>query len=162
MERQSIRHISHSYLVFSPAVQREAAIALVAAAISSGIFNDLGSGSNVDVCVITKEKTDMYRGYEKPNERGVKEQKYGFDKGTTPWTREQIRDMIVREGEHLSQAISCLCGVLTGLFPSRQTFSKWAKQRSLQLIRWTPVRHREGMYWRQSGFKNIFVAIVLQ
>jgi hypothetical protein len=54
------------------------------------------------VCVITKEKTDMYRGYEKPNERGVKEQKYNFDKGTTPWTKEQIRDMIVREGKFRS------------------------------------------------------------
>ncbi|UZJ54414.1 hypothetical protein CBS101457_003734 [Exobasidium rhododendri] len=78
-------------------MEREAAISLVASAISAGIFNDLGSGSNVDVCVITKEKTDMYRGYEKPNERAVKEQKYGFDKGTTPWTKEQIRDMIIRE-----------------------------------------------------------------
>lgn len=35
-------------------VQREEAIDLVAAAIKAGIFNDLGSGSNVDVCVITK------------------------------------------------------------------------------------------------------------
>lgn len=41
----------------------------------------------------------MYRGYEKPNERGVKEQRYNFDKGTTPWTKEAIREMIVREGE---------------------------------------------------------------
>ena len=29
-------------------------MALVAAAICSGIFNDLGSGSNVDLCIITK------------------------------------------------------------------------------------------------------------
>ena len=40
----------------------------------------------------------MYRNLEKPNERGVKEQKYGFSKGTTPWTKERIREMIVREG----------------------------------------------------------------
>jgi hypothetical protein len=26
----------------------------VAQAISAGVFNDLGSGSNVDICVITK------------------------------------------------------------------------------------------------------------
>ena len=94
-------------LLIDSSLQRESAIALVAAAISSGIFNDLGSGSNVDVCVITKEKTDMYRGYEKPNERGVKEQKYNFDKGTTPWTKEQIRDMIVREGESQSCHLEC-------------------------------------------------------
>ena len=34
--------------------QREQAINLVHHAIKAGIFNDLGSGSNVDVCVITK------------------------------------------------------------------------------------------------------------
>ena len=31
---------------------------LVARSIRAGIFNDLGSGSNVDLCVITKEKTE--------------------------------------------------------------------------------------------------------
>lgn len=35
-------------------MQREEGIQLVSKAICSGIFNDLGSGSNVDVCVITK------------------------------------------------------------------------------------------------------------
>lgn len=35
---------------------REEAIELCSQAIQAGIFNDLGSGSNVDVCVITEEK----------------------------------------------------------------------------------------------------------
>lgn len=35
-------------------MQRDDGIQLVCEAICSGIFNDLGSGSNVDVCVITK------------------------------------------------------------------------------------------------------------
>lgn len=35
-------------------VQREEGVNIVVEAICSGIFNDLGSGSNVDVCVITK------------------------------------------------------------------------------------------------------------
>lgn len=35
-------------------VQKDEAITLVSEAICAGIFNDLGSGSNVDVCVITK------------------------------------------------------------------------------------------------------------
>jgi hypothetical protein len=35
---------------------REEAVELCSQAIQAGIFNDLGSGSNVDVCVITKEK----------------------------------------------------------------------------------------------------------
>lgn len=43
---------------------REEAVALVAAAIRSGVYNDLGSGSNVDVCVITKEGVDYQRNLE--------------------------------------------------------------------------------------------------
>ena len=35
-------------------MQRDEGVNLVTEAICSGIFNDLGSGSNVDVCVITK------------------------------------------------------------------------------------------------------------
>lgn len=52
-------------------------------AIEAGIFNDLGSGSNVDICVIEKGRTDYLRNHVKPNERGVKEQSYKFPKGTT-------------------------------------------------------------------------------
>jgi len=35
-------------------LQKDEGIKLVAEAILSGVFNDLGSGSNVDICVITK------------------------------------------------------------------------------------------------------------
>lgn len=42
-------------------------------AIEAGIFNDLGSGSNVDVVVINSEKVEVLRNYARPNERGVKE-----------------------------------------------------------------------------------------
>lgn len=35
---------------------RDEAVKLCSDAILAGIFNDLGSGSNVDVCVITSEK----------------------------------------------------------------------------------------------------------
>jgi 20S proteasome subunit beta 2 len=51
---------------FEENMKREDAIKLVSRAIRSGIFNDLGSGSNVDVCVITKDKTEMLRNYEMP------------------------------------------------------------------------------------------------
>lgn len=43
----------------------------------------------------------MLRNYVKPNERGVKEQKYGFKRGTTPWTKEKIWDLVVKDGEHI-------------------------------------------------------------
>ena len=45
-------------------MSRDEAVALVAAAIRSGIYNDLGSGSNVDVCVITADGVDYKRNYE--------------------------------------------------------------------------------------------------
>ncbi|ORY32298.1 putative proteasome subunit, beta type, 7 [Naematelia encephala] len=76
---------------------RAEAIALVARAIRSGIFNDLGSGSNVDVAVITKAGTEMLRNYEMPNERGVKSRNYKFRRGTTAFSKEYIRDLIVKE-----------------------------------------------------------------
>jgi 20S proteasome subunit beta 2 len=67
------------------------------AAISAGIFNDLGSGSNVDACVITATDTEMLRNYVMPNVRVEKERKYGFRRGTTAWTREKVRDLVVSE-----------------------------------------------------------------
>jgi 20S proteasome subunit beta 2 len=55
----------------------------VSEAIEAGIFNDLGSGSNVDICVIEKGGTNYLRNHVKPNERGLKEQSYKFPRGTT-------------------------------------------------------------------------------
>jgi len=80
-------------------MERQEAIDLVSEAISAGIFNDLGSGSNVDVCVITKDKTDYLRNYEKPNERVQKEMTYKFKRGTTDFhiDSERIRKMVVEE-----------------------------------------------------------------
>lgn len=63
---------------------KDEAIKVCAEAIQAGIFNDLGSGSNVDVCVIDKDKpTQLMRNYIKPNERVKKERNYRFEKGTT-------------------------------------------------------------------------------
>ncbi|CAG8973389.1 hypothetical protein HYALB_00000152 [Hymenoscyphus albidus] len=66
------------------------AVTLCSNAIQAGIFNDLGSGSNVDVCVITKEKTTLKRGYVKPNERSKKQKSYVFKRGTTAILNEKI------------------------------------------------------------------------
>jgi hypothetical protein len=63
--------------------QRQEAIDLVDDSIRAGIFNDLGSGSNVDVTVIEKSKVDVLRNYAKPNERGIREGVYDFAVGTT-------------------------------------------------------------------------------
>jgi 20S proteasome subunit beta 2 len=55
---------------YRPNMSEEEAKELVADAIRAGIFNDLGSGSNVDVCVITKDKTEMIRPYHVANLKG--------------------------------------------------------------------------------------------
>lgn len=66
------------------------AIDLASDAIQAGIFNDLGSGSNVDVCVITKDKTTLKRGHIKPNERSKKQKSYVFPRGTTAVLNEKV------------------------------------------------------------------------
>lgn len=78
-------------------VQREEALNMVSTAIAAGIFNDLGSGSNVDACVITASHTEMLRNFVKPNERVQKEKRYVFRRGTTAWKKEEIRSLIVSE-----------------------------------------------------------------
>ena len=82
---------------WKPNMERQEALNLVVAAVSAGIFNDLGSGSNVDACVITKDHTEMLRNYRKPNERAQKENTYKFRRGTTAWTKESIRNLVVEE-----------------------------------------------------------------
>lgn len=78
-------------------LDRESAINLVSAAISAGIFNDLGSGSNVDVCVITAAGTEMLRNHVMPNERVPKERVYNFRPGTTGVLASKVRELIVDE-----------------------------------------------------------------
>ncbi|KAK1926820.1 nucleophile aminohydrolase [Papiliotrema laurentii] len=82
---------------FKENMTKAEAIDLVARAIRSGVFNDLGSGSNVDVAVIQKSGTEMLRNYEMPNERGVKSRNYKFRRGTTAWTKEDVRSLVVKE-----------------------------------------------------------------
>ena len=66
------------------------AIKLCSDAIMAGIFNDLGSGSNVDVAVITAEKTTLKRNYIRPNERTQKLKSYKFARGTTNVLNQKI------------------------------------------------------------------------
>jgi 20S proteasome subunit beta 2 len=72
------------------AMTRDEAVKLCADAILAGIFNDLGSGSNVDVCVITPDKATLLRNYIKPNERERKRRDYRFKKGTTAVLNEKV------------------------------------------------------------------------
>ncbi|XP_072530131.1 proteasome subunit beta type-10 [Salminus brasiliensis] len=65
-------------------MELEEAKQLVCDAITAGIFCDLGSGSNVDLCVITEKGVDYLRGYDQPAQKGKKEGSYRYKQGTTP------------------------------------------------------------------------------
>lgn len=64
-------------------MEEEEAIKLVRDAIAAGVFNDLGSGSNVDICVIKKGAVQYLRTYEEANKKGVKQNSYRYPSGTT-------------------------------------------------------------------------------
>lgn len=55
---------------WNPNMEEEEAKKLVRDAIASGVFNDLGSGSNIDLCVIKKGSVQYLRGFEYANEKG--------------------------------------------------------------------------------------------
>uniref|UniRef100_A0A8C7KPR9 Proteasome subunit beta n=1 Tax=Oncorhynchus kisutch TaxID=8019 RepID=A0A8C7KPR9_ONCKI len=59
---------------YRPNLELEEAKKLVRDAIAAGIFCDLGSGSNVDLCVITQAGVQYLRGYDQP---------YKYKPGTT-------------------------------------------------------------------------------
>ncbi|WVY89147.1 hypothetical protein V8G54_034661 [Vigna mungo] len=54
---------------YKESLSRDEGIKIVVEAICAGIFNDLGSGSNVDVCVITKGQKEYLRNHLLPNPR---------------------------------------------------------------------------------------------
>ncbi|CAN4112899.1 unnamed protein product [Withania somnifera] len=63
-------------------LSKDEGIKLVTEAILSGVFNDLGSGSNVDICVITKGHTEYLRNHMLPNPRTYSQKGYSFPKKT--------------------------------------------------------------------------------
>lgn len=66
-------------------MSKDEAIALVHKAVLSGIYNDLGSGSNVDLCVIDKDGAKELRNYDTPNERKFRYPGgFKYPRGTTP------------------------------------------------------------------------------
>lgn len=72
---------------------------LVAKAIKAGIFNDLGSGGNVDICVITKDGGKIHRNIEKPNPRKFKAAHKPFPRGITPVLKEDIWKLVKEDDD---------------------------------------------------------------
>ena len=65
-------------------------MALTKRAIRAGIFNDLGSGSNVDLCVITADGAEYMRNIDMPNPRTFTAVPPPFKKGSTPVLKSKI------------------------------------------------------------------------
>ena len=66
----NFKRVDHSHSCTKSVFQREDAMQMVRDAICAGIFNDLGSGSNVDLCIITKDKVDYLRTFDEVNLKG--------------------------------------------------------------------------------------------
>ncbi|KAL5012259.1 hypothetical protein ScPMuIL_010810 [Solemya velum] len=76
---------------FKPDMEKQEAMQLARNAIVAGIFNDLGSGSNVDVCVITKDKTEYLRTFDEANLKGQRQGNYRYKRGTTGVLKTQVK-----------------------------------------------------------------------
>ncbi|KFM66115.1 hypothetical protein X975_11002, partial [Stegodyphus mimosarum] len=63
---------------WKPDLSLEQGQQLIRDAIAGGIFNDLGSGSNIDMCIITKEGRQYIRPYEVANLKGEKQETYRY------------------------------------------------------------------------------------
>jgi len=71
----------------------EEAKSIVHKAICAGIYNDLGSGSNVDLCVIGKDGLANYiRGYDVPSGRKYRRE-YVIPRGTTAVLNEKVQHL---------------------------------------------------------------------
>jgi 20S proteasome subunit beta 2 len=64
---------------------------LVSDAVTSGICNDLGSGSNVDICIIRKNSYEMIRGYDIVGQKGERCQSYTPKRGTSAFYSKETR-----------------------------------------------------------------------
>jgi len=89
---------------YKKGLEKQEAIDLVHSAVCSGIFNDLGSGGNVDVTIITRGKTEILRNYDRPTPRQFKNiGAYNFPRGTTPVISAEVTPIITKvnvlEGE---------------------------------------------------------------
>lgn len=99
-ESRGVFALSHRWSEYSCSIcgqQLEDAKKLVCDAISAGVFNDLGSGSNVDLCVITLDRVDYLRPYKVANVKPVIQGSYVFPVGVTSVLSTKIDRLDVKE-----------------------------------------------------------------
>lgn len=87
-------------------LSKEECIKLCTDAIEAGIWNDLGSGSNVDVCVMeTGKDAQLLRNYITPNVRSQKAKTYKFKRGTSAFLKESIYNFVDVEEEIVAMEV---------------------------------------------------------
>jgi len=89
---------------WKPDLSEEEGKKLVRDAIAAGVFNDLGSGSNVDLCVIKKDSTQYLRGYEYANEKGQRTLNYEIARGTSRVLNTNIHELDISESVQFIRA----------------------------------------------------------
>ncbi|EEB13616.1 proteasome subunit beta type 7 precursor, putative [Pediculus humanus corporis] len=82
---------------WKPDLEEEEAKQLVSEAIQAGIFNDLGSGGNVDMCVIKKGSVKYIRPYLEANKKGSRQSSYRFPAGTTAVLNSRVIPLLVTD-----------------------------------------------------------------
>ncbi|MCL4146962.1 UNVERIFIED_CONTAM: hypothetical protein GTU68_000679 [Idotea baltica] len=85
---------------WKPEMELDDAKQLVRDAVAAGIINDMGSGSNVDLCVITKDGANLMENYETIGNKGIRQGKYEYPRGTT-----EILSMHRRPIEIISESV---------------------------------------------------------
>lgn len=77
---------------WKPDLEEEDAKEMVKDAIRAGIFNDMGSGSYVDLVVIKpKDDVQYLRTYDEANVKGKRKEKYDYKKGSTAVLKENVK-----------------------------------------------------------------------
>jgi len=83
---------------YKDGLTEQEAMTLCCDAILAGVFNDLGSGSSVDLCVIRKTDTSYLRGYRTPNDVAplrasirLPAPAFNFPKGSTVFIKESVQ-----------------------------------------------------------------------
>ncbi|EDW31001.1 GL15166 [Drosophila persimilis] len=80
---------------WKPDLDLEQGKQLVREAISAGVFNDLGSGSNIDLCVITKAGAKYLRTDTVASERGERQEKYYIKPNSTVVKATSVQNLLV-------------------------------------------------------------------
>ncbi|XP_062968094.1 proteasome subunit beta type-10 isoform X1 [Cynocephalus volans] len=90
---------------FQPNMMLEAAQELLVEAITAGILGDLGSGGNVDACVITRTGAKLLRTLSSPTEPVERPGHYRFVPGTTAVLTQAVKPLNLELLEETVQAM---------------------------------------------------------